>query len=105
MLRRSARLWSLCRRRFKLLNYNSKIYPAMKKVSYQNYDLLGEVPDHLSNLKLELEKTFASLEMKNEMLINAMSKNFGKTHQDLPNFKLPAVSNTSKKQTLFALPP
>ena len=57
------------------------------------------------NLKQELEKTFASLEIKNEMLINAMSKNFGKTHQDLPNFKLPEVSNTSKKQTLFALPP
>ena len=41
---------------------------------------IGEVPDHLSNLKIELERTFANLERKNEMLINAMSKNFGKTH-------------------------
>ena len=51
----------------------------------------GEVPEHLSNLKLELERTFANLEKKNEMLINAMTKNFGKTHQDLPNFKLPSI--------------
>lgn len=58
---------------------------------------LGEVPDHLVNLKYELEKTFQSLEKKNEMLINAMTKNFGKTHQDLQNFKLPAIQNTSKK--------
>ena len=41
---------------------------------------IGEVPEHLSNLKIELERTFANLERKNEMLINAMSKNFGKTH-------------------------
>ena len=39
------------------------------------------------------------------MLINAMTKNFGKTHQDLPNFKLPAIQNASKKQTMFALQP
>lgn len=65
----------------------------------------GEVPEHLVNLKTELEVTFSSLERKNEMLINAMTKNFGKTHQDLPNFRLPPVSNTSKKTTLFALPP
>ena len=52
---------------------------------------LGEVPEHLENLKLELEKTFESLEKKNEMLINAMTKNFGKTHKDLPNFRLPAI--------------
>ena len=31
-------------------------------------------------IKYELEKTFQSLEKKNEMLINAMTKNFGKTH-------------------------
>ena len=68
-------------------------------------DRIGEVPEHLVNLKTELEITFASLERKNEMLINAMTKNFGKTHQDLPNFRLPPVSNTSKKTTLFALPP
>ena len=45
----------------------------------------------MENLKLELEKTFESLEKKNEMLINAMTKNFGKTHKDLPNFRLPAI--------------
>lgn len=39
------------------------------------------------------------------MLINAMTKNFGKTHQDLPNFRLPAIQNMSKKQGLFALQP
>ncbi len=40
---------------------------------------LGEVPPHLHKLKSELEKTFDSLEKKNEMLINAMMRNFGKT--------------------------
>ena len=59
--------------------------------------VIGEVPVHLQNLKNELETTFESLETKNEMLINAMTKNFGKTHQDLPNFKLPAINNASKK--------
>lgn len=59
----------------------------------------------MQNLKFELEKTFSSLERKNDMLINAMTKNFGKTHQDLPNFRLPAIQNTSKKQSLFALQP
>ena len=84
----------------------------MKKVSYSfqiiskfNFNNIGEVPEHLQNLKIELEKTFDSLERKNEMLINAMTKNFGKTHQDLQNFRLPAIQNTSKKQSLFALQP
>ena len=54
---------------------------------------------------MELERTFESLERKNEMLINAMTKNFGKTHQDLPNFKLPPIQNTSKKQIMFSLQP
>lgn len=61
------------------------------------------MPLHLQNLKAELEKTFESLEAKNEMLINAMSKNFGKTHQELPNFRLPPIENTSKKQALFSV--
>lgn len=51
----------------------------------------GEVPPHLMKLKVELEKTFANLEKKNELLINSMAKNFGKTQQDLPNFRLPAI--------------
>lgn len=81
----------------------------MKKVSssfiflFKFHLFTGEVPEHLQNLKVELERTFSSLEQKNEMLINAMTKNFGKTHQDLPNFRLPAIQNTSKKQSLFAL--
>jgi len=42
------------------------------------YDI-GEVPPHLMKLKVELERTFVSLEKKNEILINSMTKNFGKT--------------------------
>ena len=38
---------------------------------------------------MELEKTFASLESKKELLVTSMAKNFGKTHQDLPNFRMP----------------
>lgn len=33
----------------------------------------------MHKLKSELEKTFENLEMKNELLMNAMMKNFGKT--------------------------
>lgn len=54
------------------------------------YDI-GEVPPHLSKLKVELEKTFESLEKKNELLVNSMSMNFGATQQDLPNFRLPEI--------------
>jgi hypothetical protein len=50
----------------------------------------------LHNLKNELEKTFENLEMKNELLMNAMMKNFGKTQQDLPNFKLPEIQQPKK---------
>jgi len=50
---------------------------------------IGEVPAHLLKLKIELEKTFESLEKKNEILVNSMSMNFGATQQDLPNFRLP----------------
>lgn len=60
------------------------------------------MPPHLHKLKTELEKTFESLERKNEMLMNAMMKNFGKTQQDLPNFKLPEIQS-AKKQTLFQI--
>ena len=54
------------------------------------YDI-GEVPPHLTKLKVELEKTFESLERKNELLVNSMSMNFGATQQDLPNFRLPEI--------------
>ena len=49
------------------------------------------MPPHLHKLKTELEKAFENLGKKNEILINAMMKNFGKTQQDLPNFKLPEI--------------
>ena len=52
---------------------------------------IGEVPPHLLKLKIELEKTFESLEKKNEILVNSMSMNFGATQQQLPNFKLPEI--------------
>lgn len=42
-------------------------------------------------LKIELEKTHRSLEEKNDLLIAQMCKNFGNTHQNLPNFRLPAI--------------
>ena len=51
----------------------------------------GEVPPHLTKLKMELERTFESLEKKNEILISSMAMNFGSTQQDLPNFKLPEI--------------
>jgi hypothetical protein len=43
----------------------------------------------LISLKHELEKTFANLEVKNDLLISSMQKNFGQTHQELENFRLP----------------
>ena len=49
------------------------------------------MPAHLTKLKMELEKTFESLEKKNEILISSMAMNFGSTQQDLPNFKLPEI--------------
>jgi hypothetical protein len=52
---------------------------------------IGEVPAHLLKLKIELEKTFESLEKKNEILVNSMSMNFGATQQDLPHFRLPEI--------------
>ena len=88
-----------------LPGYEKGKLQLFKMFSKLNFDIIGEVPEHLQNLKVELEKTFDSLERKNEMLINAMTKNFGKTHQDLANFRLPAIQNTSKKQSLFALQP
>ena len=62
----------------------------MQLENLPGYDI-GEVPPHLSKLKVELEKTFESLEKKNELLVNSMSMNFGATQQDLPNFKLPEI--------------
>lgn len=62
------------------------------------------MPPHLQKLKGELEKIYESLEKKNEILMNAMMKNFGKTQQDLPNFKLPDLaSSTVKRTSLFEM--
>lgn len=62
----------------------------MQLENLPGYDI-GEVPPHLVKLKVELEKTFESLEKKNEVLVNSMAMNFGATHQELPNFKLPEL--------------
>ena len=59
---------------------------------------LGEVPPHLHKLKGELERIYDNLEKKNEMLMGAMMKNFGKTQQDLPNFKLPDIHQSDSKR-------
>lgn len=53
--------------------------------------LKGEVPPHLHKLKGELERIYDNLEKKNDLLMGAMMKNFGRTQQDLPNFKLPDI--------------
>lgn len=44
-----------------------------------NFLFIGEVPPHLHKLKSELERIYESLEKKNEMLMSAMMKNFGRT--------------------------
>jgi hypothetical protein len=56
----------------------------------------------LHKLKSELEKIYENLERKNELLMNAMMKDFGRTQQDLPNFKLPEIQ-TQKKGSLYDL--
>ena len=61
------------------------------------------MPPHLSKLKNELEKIYESLEQKNELLMNAMMKNFGKTQQELPNFRLPEMPQAAKRPTLFEM--
>ena len=66
----------------------------------------GDVPAHLLKLKHELEKTFESLEKKNEILVSSMSKNFGKTQQELPNFKMPVdivAKGSVGRQSLMGL--
>jgi hypothetical protein len=42
-------------------------------------------------LKGELERIYDNLEKKNDLLMGDMMKNFGRTQQDLPNFKLPDI--------------
>lgn len=50
-----------------------------------------------------MEKIYDSLEKKNELLIGQMMKNFGRTQQDLPNFKLPDIPSNAKRPTLFEM--
>jgi len=68
-----------------------RTYLATKLVSLIRLIALGEVPPHLMKLKMELEKTYKSLEEKNELLVTQMCRNFGQTQQNLPNFKLPPI--------------
>ena len=39
----------------------------------------------------DIAETYESLDKKNQILVSSMSKNFGKTQQDLPNFKMPEL--------------
>jgi hypothetical protein len=54
----------------------------------------------LHKLKGELERIYENLEKKNELLMGAMMKNFGRTQQDLPNFRLPDIHQTPSKRAL-----
>ena len=54
------------------------------------------MPPHLHKFKSDLERIHESLEKKNELLMNAMMRNFGRTQQDLPNFKLPDIISPYK---------
>lgn len=65
----------------------------------------GEVPPHLHKLKGELERIYDNLEKKNELLMGAMMKNFGKTQQDLPNFKLPDIHQSGSKRAMMDVSP
>jgi hypothetical protein len=56
-------------------------------------------------LKGELERIYDSLEKKNELLMSAMMKNFGRTQQDLPNFKLPDIHASATKRAAFDASP
>ena len=62
---------------------------------------IGEVPPHLHKLKSELERIYDSLEKKNELLMAAMMKNFGRTQQELPNFKLPDIHASASKRGAY----
>lgn len=63
------------------------------------------MPPHLHKLKTELEKIYDNLEKKNELLMGAMMKNFGRTQQDLPNFKLPDIHSSGQKRGLYDASP
>jgi hypothetical protein len=48
-----------------------------------------------------LERIYDSLEKKNELLMAAMMKNFGRTQQELPNFKLPDFHASASKRGAY----
>ena len=59
----------------------------------------GEVPAHLTKLKMELEKTFESLEKKNEILAN-FERKFKKEEQRLMNKQDLIGSNANELKTV-----
>jgi hypothetical protein len=67
------------KKKSKSLSSNWRTFQATLQVSQQRHDCLGEVPPHLHKLKGELERIYESLEKKNELLMAAMMKNFGRT--------------------------
>lgn len=62
------------------------------------------MPPHLHKLKGELERIYDNLEKKNDLLMGAMMKNFGRTQQDLPNFKLPDIHQSGSKRAVAVDP-
>jgi hypothetical protein len=80
--RKSDSSFIISKKRSRSSSNNSKIFLAMPLVSiFINFLIFnkGEVPPHLHKLKGELERIYENLEKKNEMLMGAMMKNFGKT--------------------------
>jgi hypothetical protein len=67
------------KKRLRLSSFNSKTSLVTLLVFYFISFSIGEVPPHLHKLKTELEKIYDSLERKNELLMSAMMKNFGRT--------------------------
>ena len=58
----------------------------------------------MHKLKGELERIYDNLEKKNDLLMGAMMKNFGRTQQDLPNFKLPDIHQSGSKRAVAVDP-
>jgi hypothetical protein len=78
-LRKLVSSFIISKKKSKSLSSNWKIFQVMLLVSLKRFDCLGEVPPHLHKLKGELERIYESLEKKNELLMAAMMKNFGRT--------------------------
>lgn len=61
------------------------------------------MPPHLHKFKTETERIYESLDSKVQLLMNAMMKNFGKTQQELPNFRLPDIHASGSKKNLYEM--